>query len=183
MTAWVPSWQAWAMAIRLAVPAYGLATVAPAFEVWRFFLLGSLLSFSGTEGLLIVFAVSLLALLIGLLWFLFWAGAYSLLLRVLWSSPPRWLRLPKLPMLVNRDFGVLVTAALPMAIAFFANVGLRASLRYRLLTFSAFKMSYETFLLEFFWLWFISAVFLYHGYDLIRVRVRQRKRGRGTYST
>lgn len=171
------------MAIRLAIPAYGLATVAPAFEVWRFFLLGSLLSFSGTEGLLIVFAISLLALLIGLLWFLFWAGAYALLLRLLWSSPPSWLRLPKLPMLVNRDFGVLVTAALPIAIAFFANVGLRASLRYRLMTLSALRISYETFLLEFFWLWFISAVFLYHGYDLIRARVRRRKRGRATCST
>ena len=172
------------MAIKLAVPAYALATVAPAFEVWRFFLLGSLLPFAGVagSGLLMVFAISLLALLIGLLWFLFWAGAYALLLRVLWSSPPSWLRLPKLPMLVNRDFGVLVTAALPIAIAFFAHVGLRASLQYRLLTFSAFKMSYQTFLLEFFWLWFISAVFLYHGYDLIRARVRRRKRGRATYS-
>lgn len=171
------------MAIKLAVPAYGLATVAPAFEVWRFFLLGSLLSFSGTEGLLIVFAISLLALLIGLLWFLFWAGAYALLLRLLWSSPPSWLRLPKLPMLVNRDFGVLVTAALPIAIAFFTHVGLRASLRYRLLTFSAFRLSYETFLLEFFWLWFISAVFLYHSYDQVRANVRRKSSRRRTGST
>ena len=89
------------MAIRLAVPAYALAAIAPAVELWRFVLLGTLLSFVGIEEGLIGFAVSLLFLLFGLLWFLFCAGAYSLLLRLLWSSPPKYLKLPTLSTLVN----------------------------------------------------------------------------------
>lgn len=170
------------MAIRLAIPAYALATVVPAFEVWRFFLLGSLLSFSGIEGLLSIFAIALLSLLLGLLWFLFWAAAYSLLLKGLWDNPPKSLRLPKIPVLVNRDFGVLVSAVLPLAIAFFSHAGVRASLRYSLPSLSAFKLSYETFLLGSFWLWFISAVFLYHSYDQIRRRVRRKNRARRAQS-
>lgn len=179
---WVPSLKSWTLAIRLAIPAYGLATVVPAFEVWRFFLLGTLLSFSGIEGLLFLFAISLLYLLLALLWFLFWAGAYSLLLKLLWSDPPVWLRLPKTPVLVNRDFGVLVTSVLPIAIAFLIHVGLRLSLAYNLPTIESFRLTYETFLLNFSWLWFISAVFLYHSYYQIRARVRQRKRQRKAVS-
>lgn len=180
---WVPSLKSWTLAIRLAIPAYGLAMVVPAFEVWRFFLLGTLLSFSGIEGLLFFFAISLLSLMLSLLWFLLWAGAYSLLLKLLWSNPPEWLRLPKTLVLVNRDFGVLVTSVLPIAIVFLAHVGLRTSLLYDLPMTKSFRLTYETFLLDFSWLWFISAVFLYHSYYQVRAIIKQRKRHRGSLSS
>lgn len=180
---WVPSIKAWTMAIRLAVPAYATAAVVPAFEVWRCFLLGCLLTFSDVEERLVVFAVALLSLVLALLWFLFCAGAYSLLLRLFWSHPPKSLKLPKLPMLVNRDFGILIAAVLPVAITFFSHVGLRASLYYGLPTLSSFKVSYELFLLESSWLWFISAVFLYHSYYQTRAKFRRKNRRRRAGST
>ena len=171
------------MAIRLAVPAYALAAIAPVVELWHYFLLGTLLSFVGVKEGLLAFAVSLLFLLFGLLWFLFCAGAYSLLLRLLWSSPPKYLKLPTLPTLINRDFGILVTATLPVAITFFTYVGLEPSLYYHLPTFSLFRLSYKTFLLELSWLWFVCAVFLYHGYYRARANVRRKSSRRSASST
>ena len=173
---WVPTRKAWTMAIRLAVPAYALAAIVPAVELWRFVLLGTLLSFVGIEEGLLGFAVALLFLLLGLLWFLFCAAAYSLLLRLLWSSPPKYLKLPMLSTLINRDFGILVTATLPVAITFFAYVGLEPSLYYHLPTPSTFRLSYETFLLECSWIWFVCAVFLYHSYYRTRANVRRKSR-------
>ena len=171
------------MALRLAIPAYALATVALAFEVWRFFLLATLLTFSGAEDLLLIFAFSLLVLSLGLVWFLCWVSVYSLLLNLLWSSPLKWLRLPKFSRLVNRDFGVLVTATLPIALVFFTQVGVKVSLTHHWPTARTIKLSYETFLLESFWLWFISAVFAYHGYDQISARARRRKQRKTLRST
>ena len=173
------------MAIRLAIPAYGLAAVAPAFFVWQSLFLGAAVVLSGAAGvedILFVLALFSVPLLLGALWFLFWAGAYALLLRLLWSSPPKWLRLPQMSTLVNRDFGVLVSATLPLAITFLLQVGMKVSLRHRFPSFSSLRLSYETFLLESFWLWFISAVFLYHGYYLTRARARRRKRSKRSAS-
>lgn len=166
------------MAIRLAVIAYGFAVVVFAVEIWRFLILGCVVARFSIEGMLIGWAIALLFLLLGLLWFLFWAGAYSLLLNLLWSSPPKWLRLPKVSTLVNRDFGILISATLPLVVVLLAEVGLRVGLRYYFPTLSTFRMNYETFLLEYAWLWFVSAVFLYHGYYQVRARVMRKKRQR-----
>ena len=171
------------MAIRLAIPAYGCATVVLASFIWHFFLLGGLFSFTGVPEVIFCFVMSLLVLMMTLLWFMAWTGLYSLLLRLLWSSPPQWLRLPKARTLINRDFGILVTAALPMAAIFLTHVGLRVSLSRRLPTLEWVKLIYADFLLDYAWVWFLSAVFLYHGYYQVRAKAKERKRSRRARST
>jgi len=170
---WVPSWKAWAMAIRLAVPAYAVASVALAIEVWRGCFLGLLLAFAGIEGLALGLAVSLLFLLLTLLWFLLWSAAYALLLRLLWSSPPKWLRLPAFATLVNRDFGILIAATLPVAVTCFVRFGLRLNSQLYSADFSSLSLSseYRSFVLESFWLWFVAALFLYHSYYQVRANI------------
>ena len=165
------------MAIRLAIPAYGIASVALAIEVWRACFLGLLLAFAGVEGLLLGLASSLLFLLLSLLWFLLWSAAYALLLRLFWSSPPKWLRLPSFATLVNRDFGILISASLPVAITCFVRFGLRFHPHFYSADFSSFRLrdEYSLFVLEAFWLWFVAAVFCYHGYYSVRANVRRRK--------
>lgn len=112
------------MAVQLAVPAYCRATVVPAFEVCRFFMVGCIATVgtgihnvSDLGAVALFFLISLSALFLSLIWFLTWMGLYALLLKALWSNPPRWLRLPEFRTLSNRDFGVLVTSVCPIAIA------------------------------------------------------------------
>lgn len=149
------------MAIKLAIPAYFGATVIFAFEFWRYSLVGSFLAITGNEGSIFFFAVSAVALLLALIWFLILVGIYTLLLKLLWSKPPRWLSPPGFRALIIRDFGVLLLSILPVIAIFAIYILFITSLKQAFADLRTPRLTYDLFLLRFSWLWFISAAYLY----------------------
>lgn len=162
--AWLPKPKAWLMAVKLAIPAYFGATVVLAFEFWRYAFLGTLLAVTGNNGLIPFFAFSVIALVLALIWFLILTGVYKLLLKLLWSNPPQWLRLPKFKALVIRDFGILVLSLMPVLAIFTIYILFVTSYRQIFSDFRTPRLTYDIFLLRFFWLWFISAAYLYQWF-------------------
>jgi hypothetical protein len=148
------------MAVKLVIPAYLGATVIFAFEFWRYSLVGGFLAITGKEGLIFFFAATV-ALLLALIWFLILAGIYTLLLKLLWSKPPRWLILPGLRALVIRDFGVLVLSTLPIIAIFAIYILFFTSLTQTFADLKTPRLTYDLFLLRFSWLWLVSAAYLY----------------------
>ncbi|WP_414530081.1 hypothetical protein [Nodularia chucula] len=159
--AWLPKPKSWLMAVRLAIPAYFGATVVLAFEFWRYAFLGSLLAVTSNNGLIPFFVFSVIALVLALIWFLILTGVYKLLLKLLWSNPPQWLRLPTFKSLVIRDFGILVLSLVPILIIFTIYILFVTSYRQTFNDFRTPRLTYDIFLLRFFWLWFISTAYLY----------------------
>ncbi|MDJ0737387.1 MAG: hypothetical protein QNJ47_25535 [Nostocaceae cyanobacterium] len=157
----LPSLKSWLMAIKLAIPAYVGANVVLAFEFWRYSLVGSLLAATGNDGLILFFVVSVITLLLSLLWFLILVGLYGLLLKLLWSNPPQWLRLPKLKSLIMRDFGILVVSVFPIVVIFAIHGLLVSNIKQTFADLRTLRLTYDFFLLRFWWLWIISAAYLY----------------------
>ncbi|AFY45218.1 hypothetical protein [Nostoc sp. PCC 7107] len=160
---WLPYPKSWMMAMKLAIPAYFGATVVFAFEFWRYFLVGSLLAVTGNNNLILFFVVSVIALLLAFIWFLILAGGYALLLRFLWSNPPKWLTLPKFRSLIIRDFVILVLSLLPIVTLFIIPIYILSvsSLQQRFGDVRTFRVTLDVFLLRFWWIWLISAAYLY----------------------
>ncbi|MEH2236135.1 hypothetical protein [Nostoc sp.] len=161
--AWLPYPKSWMMAIRLAIPAYIGATVLFAFEFWRYLLVGGLgfLSITSNGGLIFFFGVSAIALLLALIWFLILTRVYAFLLKLLWSNPPQWLILPKFRSLVIRDFGILVLSILPIVAVFAIYILFVSSFKQTFADLRTPRLTYDIFLLRSWWLWFISAAYLY----------------------
>lgn len=166
---WVPSFGAWCKAAKLAIPAYFCATVVFAFNVWRFFLLGGIAAIAGAglEGLGFFLLFSLGILFLSLIWFIVWTGVYRFLLKVLWSNPPQWLKLPSNSTMAKRDFSILTLSTLPITTIFLLYVAFNVSLRREFLSTPSLKLTYDVFLLKFSWLWFICAACLYQQWDRI----------------
>lgn len=163
---WLPYPKSWMMAIRLAIPAYFGATVVFAFEFWRFSFLGSIIAATtGSKGIIFFFVVSASALLLAFIWFLILAGIYRLLLKFLWSNPPQWLILPKFRLLVIRDFGILVLSIFPIFIIFAIYIMFITGLKQSLDDLRIPKLTYDIFLIRFWWLWLICAAYLYQLYS------------------
>ncbi|QLE59198.1 hypothetical protein [Nostoc sp. TCL26-01] len=164
-TSWFPVWlpypKAWIMAMKLGIPAYFGATVIFAFEFWRYSLVGSILAVTNHNGIILFFIVSVGALLLALIWFLILAGVYALLLKFLWSNPPQWLRLPKFSSLVIRDFTILVFSILPIIGIFAIYILFITGLKQSFDDLRQPKLTYDIFLLRFWWLWLISAAYFY----------------------
>ncbi len=164
---WFPTWlpypKSWMMAIKLAIPAYIGATVLFAFEFWRYLIVGGigLLSITNNSSLIFFFAVSVIALLLALIWFLILTRVYALLLKFLWSNPPQWLILPKFRALVIRDFGILVLSILPIVVIFAIYILFFTSFKQTFTDLRTPRLNYDLFLLRFWWLWLISAAYLY----------------------
>jgi hypothetical protein len=157
----LPDLKSCMMAMRLAIPAYFGATVIFAFEFWRYSLVGSLLAITGNDGLIFFFVFAVGALLLAFIWFLILAGIYVLSLKFLWSNAPQWLRLPKFSLLVIRDFGILVLSILPIVVMFTIYILFITGLKQSFADLRTPKLTYDIFLLRFWWLWFISAAYLY----------------------
>ena len=166
---WVPSFGAWWKAAKLAIPAYCCATVIFAFNVWRFFLLGGIfvITGSGLEGLGFGLLFSLGILFLSLIWFILWSEIYTFLLKVLWSNPPQWLKLPTNSTMAKRDFSILTLSTLPITVLFLVYVAFNVSLRQEFLSAPSLRLTYDAFLLKFSWLWFISAACLYQQWDRV----------------
>jgi hypothetical protein len=67
--------------------------------------------------------LALMALVAGMLWHVILWGVWSAVLKIFWSSPPRWLRAApwqKQPL----HFGVALMASLPLAIVMLARFGM-----------------------------------------------------------
>ncbi|NDJ23665.1 hypothetical protein GS682_18880 [Nostoc sp. B(2019)] len=160
-SAWLPYPQSWMMAVRLAIPAYLGANVIFAFEFWRYSLVGVLLTVTGNNGLILFLAISAIALLLALIWFLILTRVYALLLKLLWSNPPQWLSLPKLRLLIVRDFGILTLSVLPIVAIFAIYILLFTSFKQTFADLKTPKLTYNIFLLRFWWIWLISAAYLY----------------------
>jgi hypothetical protein len=158
---WLPYPRAWMMAVKLAIPAYFGGTVIFAFEFWRYSLVGGLLATTGNEGLILFFTISAIALLVAFMWFLILTGLYMVLLKLLWSKPPRWLILPRFRALVVRDFGVLVLSILPIIAIFAIYILFATGLEQTFTDLKTPKLTYDLFLLRFSWLWLVSAAYLY----------------------
>ena len=160
----LPSISAWVKAAKLAIPAYGCATVVMSAAVWQFLLIGGIagLAGAGLEGFGFCLMLSAVALSMSIIWFLLWTGIYGLVLKLLWSKPPKWLALPDAITLAQRDFPILTLSTLPIAILFLLRIALNVSLRQSLQSPPSFSLSYDAFFLKFFWLWLMSASALYH---------------------
>jgi hypothetical protein len=162
--AWLPYPKSWMMAIKLAIPAYFGATVVLAFEFWRYSLVGGLIavtSNASNHSLIFFFAVAAITLLLALIWFLILTGVYTLLLKLLCSNPPQWLILPKFRSLVIRDFGILVLSILPIVAIFAIYILFFSSFKQTFADLRTPRLTYDLFLLKFWWLWLISAAYLY----------------------
>jgi hypothetical protein len=59
-----------------------------------------------------------MSLLSGLLWFTFLGVCYRLLLKFLWSNPPKWLQTPSFRDLLIRDFSTMVLATIPIVLIY-----------------------------------------------------------------
>ena len=161
---WLPYPSSWFMAIKLAIPAYIGATVVFGFEFWRYSILGGLIIFTDKDGTIVLFIISLVALIISLIWFLILTGLYKLFLKLLWSDPPKSLTLPKLRYLVIRDFGILLVSILPVAVIFTIYILYVTGIKQTFSDVRIPRLSYDIFLLRFSWLWFISAAYIYQWY-------------------
>jgi hypothetical protein len=164
----LPSLRAWMMTIKLAIPAHVGANVVFAFEFWRYSLLGLILAITGNtgnDGLTLFLGISTLALLSSLLYFLFLAGIYKLLLKILWSNPPKWIVTPSLKSLIIRDWGILMISAFPIVMIFMIYILSVTSLKEIFADLRTLKITYDSFLLKFSWLWMISAAYLYQWCD------------------
>jgi hypothetical protein len=159
--AWLPYPHSWMMAVRLAIPAYFGANVIFAFEFWRYSLVGVLLTVTGNNALIFFFAVSAVALLLAFMWFLILTKLYTFLIKLLWSNPPQWLSLPKFRLLIVRDFGILVLSVLPIVAIFAIYILFFTSFKQSFADLKTPRLTYDSFLLRFWWLWFISAAYLY----------------------
>ena len=160
-----PSLKSWIFAIKLAIPAYLGATVVFGFEFWRYSAFAVILAINGNEGLSFCLAISMIALLLCLLWFLFLAGIYKLLLNILWSKPPQWIKLPKLKYLVLRDFSILVISTFPIVVILLVYISFITSFKEVFADMKTPKLSYDSLLLKFSWLWMICAASLYQWCD------------------
>lgn len=161
---YVPSLNALLKAAKLSLPAYGCGTVIFSSATWQFLLIGGIAGVSGggieSFGFCLMISVGTLA--VSIAWFLLWTGLYSVVLKLLWAKPPRWLALPTQSTLANRDFPILTLSTLPVAVLFLLHIALNASLRHTLQSPPPLRLGYDAFLLKFFWLWFVSATSLYH---------------------
>ena len=175
----LPYPRAWMMAFKLAIPAYLGATVILIFEFWRSLVFGCIFTIAfitiddknignktiGNEHVLAPFLFSAFVLFLALIWFLIMAGLYSLFLKLLWSNPPQWLRLPEFKALIIRDFGILVLSLLPIVVCFSLYVLFTTTSKKILGDFDTPRLTLrlinDLFLLRFSWLWFISAAYLY----------------------
>jgi hypothetical protein len=161
---WLPSPRSWVMAIKLVIPAYVGATVIFAFEFWRYSLVGGLLAITHGSDSMFFFMISGGALILAFAWFLVLVGIYALLLKLLWSKPPKWLCLPKFGTLIIRDFGILVLSIFPIAVLFALYVLLIRNPEETFTNLGTPRITYDVFLLRFSWLWTVAAAYLYQWF-------------------
>lgn len=175
---WLPSFGSWLHAAKLAILAYGCATVALSFIVWRFLIVGGIVGLFGgeLEGIAACLLFSALIFLISLVWFILWTAVYSFCLKLLWQTPPKFLQLPATSTLVNRDFVILTLSMLPVTLVFLLHAFFQVSPQQKLLLSPSLHSSDAEFALKYFWLWYVSAASLYHRWPPLKPkRLRYRK--------
>ena len=105
--------------------------------------------------------ITSLLLLVNLLWFLAVVGLYSLMLKLLWSNPPRWLRLPRFKVLVLRDFTTAIVATIPLTILYSFVIAAISFSNRNDIFYDIRDFEDGEFLLGNSWLWVVTAAALY----------------------
>ncbi|QYO63338.1 hypothetical protein [Leptolyngbya sp. 7M] len=160
-----PSFRSWIQAFRLAIPTF-LGTIVFSVYFWAFLIGPLVLTVVSLEPEgLVISLLSLVSLAIGFLWYLAIKILYFFLLRLLWSSPPKWLR-PKLNWKHSlKNFCISVLATIPIAIQFLIPLLVKAHLEVNYSLIFRLRFNIEEIILRNAWLWFICAALLLHLTD------------------
>lgn len=90
--AWIPYPRSWMKAFKTAIPTFYGGVIVALLEVWRFAFMGGGLVWFSPSSVPFFVGMMLLAVLLGFVVYLAELGIWSLLLRLLWSNPPKWLK-------------------------------------------------------------------------------------------
>lgn len=113
-----PCFKAWRKAIILFIPAYFTALILPIFIFWQF-LIVSVILFLAKEEVSPVFLIAAVGMIIvTIISYFLLIFLYSLLLELLWSKPPQWLRPPQGFKKQFIHLGVATTATLPIVLIY-----------------------------------------------------------------
>jgi hypothetical protein len=108
-----PNHTSWLNALKIIIPGYLCGVGAFAFSFWQcafFYIVAVTTQTTNSLGILII---SLLALLAGVVWYFLLILVFSLLLRLLWSNPPEWIRPSMHWFRVFYDFNVMILQLCP----------------------------------------------------------------------
>jgi hypothetical protein len=163
-----PYRSSWIQAAKLYLVAYIGVVVLTAF-FWFFVLTGAIsILFNGAEFLPFFLAVSIGALIAGFVFYQCLRLVYWLILKVLWSKPPQWLKQSGFRASLH-SFSILTVATLPLAIVCYLPMFIDL---YTKMETSRYVAEYQDLttpsLMWFSWLWLIASAYLYQWFPLRR---------------
>lgn len=171
---WFPCPGSWLKALALAIPAY-LGVMLFPLIFWSALYISIGLTPTPGDHALNAFLFSFSVLLVGLTMYLILTFGYSLLLRLLWSSPPRWLSPSFHWKSLVGNYAIITGATLPVSAMFIFYVSLKTHIKIT----TGYDLHYiytdpdtlrsTSFLVHLIeqsiWLWLITAAFLSHFRD------------------
>ena len=169
-----PTVRAWRNALLLFIPAYGAATVIFGFAFWLLLLPFFYLLILEGKPYFFFLVMALTALVVASIWYLLIDLLYLLSLRLLWSSPPKFLLSP--PSLKQKltHLGVSVAATFPLAVIYVISFTLLYQLE-ELTKVDYILICAPDFMLKFSWLWLISTAYIYHWKYTLGKRKQDKK--------
>jgi hypothetical protein len=169
-----PNHTSWLNALKIGIPGYLCGVAVFAFSFWQCAFFSIVLATTETAAFLGASIIALLALLAGIIWYFLLILVFSLLLRLLWSNPPDWIKPSMHWFRVLYDFNVIIFATLPIFLIFLANVAVNEAAE---LAWSVnYRLQIEKILLNFSWLWIIAAAYLYQIESVVKNRGNPKKR-------
>jgi hypothetical protein len=169
-----PNHTSWLNALKIIIPGYLCGVGAFAFSFWQYAFVSIVLSATQTTNPAGMLIIALLALLAGIAWYFLLILVFSLLLRLLWSNPPEWIKPSMHWFRVFYDFSVIFFATLPIFLIFLASVSTNQSIN--LIEPANHQFHLEKVLLNFSWLWIIVAAYLYQIEFVVKNRRIPKKR-------
>ncbi|MBD2057031.1 hypothetical protein H6F88_13565 [Oculatella sp. FACHB-28] len=168
-----PNHTSWLNALKISIPGYLCGVGVFAFSFWQYAFISIVLATAQGTNPLGILIIDLLALLAGIAWYFLLILIFSLLLRLLWSNPPEWLKPSMHWFRVLYDFNVIIFATLPIFLIFLAGVAANESID--LMKSASYQLHLEKVLLNFSWLWVIAAAYLYQIEFVVKNRRKVKK--------
>jgi|GEM_PF-3018344 hypothetical protein len=150
-------------ALLLTIPAYVLGLVVLAVYGWGFLFLWLIFMVYQQFEAAFLIGIPVACFVLGFVWYSLAKFIYSLLLKTFWSIPPQVLR----PGGIRdglRTCGEAFLTALPIAIVFAVLAGFDRlpEVSFNELIEQRYRYPIEKFLIQWFWLWLLSAIGYYH---------------------
>ncbi|NJL42041.1 MAG: hypothetical protein HC840_24085 [Leptolyngbyaceae cyanobacterium RM2_2_4] len=169
-----PHHTSWLNALKLAIPSYLGGVVVFTFGFWQYTAASVALAITQNAGSTAILCIAFLCLLGGAVWYLLLTLLFSLLLRLLWSKPPKWLKPSTNWRRILQNFSIATLSALPVLLAFIGHVLATEAVDFTKT--ATYQLNIEKVLLNFSWVWFITAAYLYQIEFVIKSQRKVKKR-------